>query len=71
MTYWEEEEELVQLALDEEVGQVAHGIGSQSCDVVVVAGLFPSQCSHPFYDIICNLQNQNSVQLLSNTLPMT
>ena len=54
-THRKEEEELVQLALEEVVGQVAHGIGPQGSDVSELAMLLPPQGCHPFYYIIGDL----------------
>lgn len=56
-THRKEEEELVQLALDKVVGQVAHGIGSQGSDVSELARLLPPQGSYPFNHIIGDLHH--------------
>lgn len=56
MTHREEEEELVELALDKEVGEVTHGVGSQGSNVGELADLFSPQGRHPFYHIIGDLQ---------------
>ena len=56
-TYREEEEELMQLALDKVVGQVAHSVGPQSSDVGELASLLPPQGSHPLNHIIGHLHH--------------
>ena len=56
-THRKEEEELVQLALDKVVGQVAHGIGPQGSDVSKLARLLPPQGSYPFNYIIGDLHH--------------
>jgi len=48
----------VQLALEEEVGEVPHGVGPKSCDIVELAGLLPPQSRHPLYNIVCDLQRR-------------
>ena len=54
--YWEEEEQFVQLALGEEIGEVAHGVGPKSCDVCKFARLLSPQGSNSFYDIVGDLK---------------
>lgn len=56
-THRKEEEELMQLALDKVIGQVAHGIGPQRSDVSVLARLLPPQGSYPFDHIVSDLQH--------------
>lgn len=56
-THREEEEELVQLPLQEEVGQVAHCIGPERCYVGELAGLLPPQGCHPLYYVIGDLHH--------------
>ena len=46
----------MQLALEEEVGEVPHGVGPKSCDVIEFAGLLPPQSRHPLYNIVGDLQ---------------
>ena len=52
-----EEEELMQLALDKVVGQVAHCIGPQRSNVGELARLLPPQGSYPFSHIISHLRH--------------
>ena len=69
--YWEEEEELLQLPFDKEVGEVTHGVSSQRCDICEFARLFSAQCCNPFNDVVGDLQVKHQVspsQVLCNAL---
>ena len=47
MRVWKEEEQLLELSLPEEVGEILHGVGPEAGDVAVPAGrgmLLPQSC---------------------------
>ena len=62
------EEELCELPLGKEEGQVAHGVGAQGSDVGVAAGVLLAHGSHPLDHIVGDLQRgQQRGQLLQAT----
>lgn len=64
--YREEEEQLLQLPLGEEVGQMPHCIGPQGCDVGELAWLLSAQGCYSFYDIVCHLRCTEALIQLSH-----
>lgn len=60
VAYREEKEELVQLPLGKIVGQVAHCICSESCDVGECACLLAPQRCNPFHHIISDLWSNHA-----------